>query len=419
MTAEPATGEAAGWTATGLLAEISGIGRDIERGGYTRPGFSTVEAQLRHWFIRCATELGLATYTDHNGNIWAWWGQPGTGAVITGSHLDSVPGGGAYDGPLGVASALAAVSRLRAAGKHPRKPLALAVFAEEEGSRFGVACLGSRLMTGATAPEQARALTDPGGRSLPQVFAEAELDADVIGADPAVLDRIGCFVELHVEQGRDLATRDEPIALATSIMAHGRWRIRCAGIGNHAGTTPMRDRHDPVVAAAAIIQQIRDLAAGRDAGDQHARATIGRFRTIPDGTNVIASAADMWVDIRADTDAAVSDLLDQVNRIAEQAAAAEGCTAEISQASYANQVLFDADLRDRLADILDQPPQIPTGAGHDAGILAAQVPTGMIFVRNPTGVSHAPQEAATEVDCEHGVAGLAAVLDQLADFGPA
>ncbi len=418
MTAEPVTGEA-GWTATGLLAEISEIGRDTERGGYTRPGFSPIEAQLRHWFLRCATELGLATYTDHNGNIWAWWGQPGPGAVITGSHLDSVPGGGAYDGPLGVASALAAVSRLREAGKHPRKPLAVAMFAEEEGSRFGLACLGSRLLTGATSPERARALSDSDGQALPEVFDEAGLDADVIGADPSVFARIDCFVELHVEQGRDLAERDEPIALATSIMAHGRWRIRCEGMGNHAGTTPMRDRHDPVVAAAAIIQQVRDLAAARDGDDQHARATIGRIRTIPDGTNVIASAADMWLDIRADTDADVSDLLEQVHRIAEQAAAAEGCTADISQASYAEQVHFDTTLRDRLADILDHPPQIPTGAGHDAGILAAKIPTAMIFVRNPTGVSHAPQEAAADTDCEHGVAALGAVLDQLAEFGPA
>lgn len=412
--AEDGTAETSGWTVTGLLAEIAHIGRDTERGGYTRPGFSAVEAQLRGWFIQRAEELGLGVETDRNGNIWAWWGTPGTDAVITGSHLDSVPGGGAFDGPLGVASALAAVSRLQATGRTPGRPFAVVAFAEEEGSRFGVACLGSRLITGATTPARARELTDPDGNRLPEVFAGAGLDPDTIGPDEAALARIGAFVELHVEQGRDLVDRDEPLALATSIMAHGRWRIRCTGMGNHAGTTPMRDRHDPVVAVSRIIEQVRDLAAGRDHGDQHARATIGRMHTIPGGANVVASAAELWTDVRSDTDAAVSDLVDHIKNIAEQAAASEGCNVEISQESYAPQVLFDATVRERMAAALDHPPQIPTGAGHDAGILAEKVPTGMIFVRNPTGVSHAPQETAADADCERGVAALAAVLADLA-----
>ena len=155
--------------ANALLAEIDSIGVDRERGGYTRPVFSPAELALRSWFRDHAVRRGLTVETDGNGILWAWWDVPGTAgaarrdAVVTGSHLDSVPGGGNYDGPLGVASALAAVDLLRDRGVRPVRPLAVAVFPEEEGSRFGVACLGSRLLAGAVSPDRVRALTDESG----------------------------------------------------------------------------------------------------------------------------------------------------------------------------------------------------------------------------------------------------------------
>jgi len=128
-----------------LLRDLEGVGADRFRGGYSRHVFTAPELELRAWFTEQAQRRGLDVEQDRNGNLWAWWGRPGPDAVVTGSHLDSVPGGGAFDGPLGVASALAAVDRLRAQGFRPRRPLAVVVFAEEEGGRFGVACLGSRL----------------------------------------------------------------------------------------------------------------------------------------------------------------------------------------------------------------------------------------------------------------------------------
>lgn len=142
-------------TVTGLMSDIAALGTDPIRGGYTRPVYSTAELDLRSWFIDQATQRGLAVETDRNGAIWAWWDISGSNrnnALVTGSHLDSVPGGGPFDGPLGVASALVAVDILRARGTNPTRPLAVVVFPEEEGSRFGVACLGSRLMTGAIDP---------------------------------------------------------------------------------------------------------------------------------------------------------------------------------------------------------------------------------------------------------------------------
>ena len=138
-----------GFDALDLLAEIEDVGRDRRRGGYTRHVFDDAERELRDWFVERAQRLELEVTTDRNGNLWAWWGEPGPDAFVTGSHLDSVPGGGAHDGPLGVVSALAAVEQLKAAGFVPSRPLAVVVFAEEEGSRFGLACLGSRLLSGA------------------------------------------------------------------------------------------------------------------------------------------------------------------------------------------------------------------------------------------------------------------------------
>ena len=163
-------------TVNQLLDSIKDVGRDAVRGGYSRAVYSTAELDLRTWFIEQALQRGLSVETDRNGIIWAWWGKPQDGALVTGSHLDSVPGGGAFDGPLGVASALAAVDILIARGKVPNRSLAITVFPEEEGSRFGVACLGSRLLTGAIDVDKARNLRDGDGNTFADVARLNGLD---------------------------------------------------------------------------------------------------------------------------------------------------------------------------------------------------------------------------------------------------
>lgn len=392
------------------LDEIAEIGRDEQRGGYSRHLFDAADLALRDWFRRCAQALGLDVEQDGNGNLWAWWGAPGADAVATGSHLDSVPGGGAYDGPLGVVSALEAVALLRADGFAPRRPLAVVVFAEEEGSRFGMPCLGSRLMVGATSAAAALARTDRDGVSLADAWRDAGFDPATAGPDPRRLAQLGAFVELHVEQGVDLEDRGEALAVASAIIPHGRWRLVVDGAGNHAGTTPMTGRRDPVVALAGVVLAVR--AAAVSAGGD-ARATIGRVAVTPNGTNVIASRAEAWLDVRAAADSDVRALLADTIARAEAAVAAERCTLTVVEESFSAVVAFDTELTDRIAGVLGGVPAIPTGAGHDAGILAAHVPSAMIFVRNPTGVSHAPGEGARDEDCEAGAAALAAVLREL------
>lgn len=394
-------------TVPSLLAEICATGADTQRGGYTRPVYSTAELDLRSWFLAHADKRGLDVETDRNGIIWAWSGGVGAGAIVTGSHLDSVPGGGAYDGPLGVASALVAFDLLAARGVEGRR--AIAVFPEEEGSRFGVACLGSRLLTGAIDPDRARALTDSSGTTFAEASRCAGIDPAHLGPDPETLCRIDTFVELHVEQGLGLVDLGRPVAVASSILGHGRWRLSFTGEGNHAGTTQMKDRSDPMVAAARLIVAVQQRA--RTIGG--ARATVGRMVPIPGGTNVIASRVELWLDVRHPDDAVTKFLVHDIAEAANAAARAEGCGVTMTEESFSSTVDFDAQLRDDLSAKLGDAPILGTGAGHDAGILKDHISTAMLFVRNPTGVSHAPAEAVEETDADAGAVALADSLQHL------
>jgi N-carbamoyl-L-amino-acid hydrolase len=396
-------------TVSGLMRDISGVGTDSRRGGYSRPVFSNAETDLRGWFIEQAGRRGLDVSTDNNGIIWAWW-DTATGtrrdAVVTGSHLDSVPGGGEYDGPLGVASALVAVDILKSRGLRPRKPLAIAVFPEEEGSRFGVACLGSRLLTGALDPNKARNLKDADGNTYADVAAANGQDPRFIGADHKTLQQLGMFVELHVEQGRGLADLRQPVAIGSSILGHGRWKLSVTGQGNHAGTTLMKDRRDPMIAAAKIMIGIRDTARNY----KDARATVGRLQPVPGGTNVIASRVDLWIDLRHPRDEVTAALVESIHLNAQVIAAEEGCAVSFGVESLSPTVHFDTGLRDRIRTLLPDAPVLDTGAGHDAGVLAGHIPTAMLFVRNPTGISHSPEELVEDADAEAGALALADTL---------
>ncbi|GGK06170.1 Zn-dependent hydrolase [Pilimelia anulata] len=384
-----------------LWDELAPIGRDAGTGGYLRYAFSPAERECRAWFAAQAAHRGLALDEDGNGNLFAWWGDPAAGgAVVTGSHFDSVPHGGAYDGPLGIVSAFLAVDLLRERGHAPRVPVAVAAFVEEEGGRFGVPCLGSRLLTGAIAPERAGALRDPAGVS----FAEA-LGAAPAGARPELVGRIGHVVELHVEQGRDLVYRDAAVGVGTAIWPHGRWRVALSGEPNHAGTTAMVDRRDPMLTAAYLV-----LAANKQARLRDARATVGRLAVAPNATNAVPERVTAWLDARAADAATLTALVDEVTARVAERAGRDGTTVEWTAESVTPEVGFDPALAARLAALLGGAPLLPTAAGHDAGVLSAHVPTAMLFVRNPTGVSHSPAETAADADCVAGIAALADVL---------
>ncbi|TDD86245.1 allantoate amidohydrolase [Actinomadura rubrisoli] len=392
-----------------MWAELLPVGRDAATGGYHRFAWTPPELACRAWFLDEARRRGLEVEHDANGNMIAWWlPRDGTrdGAVLTGSHLDSVPGGGAFDGPLGVVSAFAAVDLLRERGIPLRRPIGIGAFAEEEGARFGVACLGSRLLTGAIDPARARALTDGDGRTFAGVLHAAGLDPEAIGPDEDLLGRIGCYVELHVEQGRAL---QKPVGIASAIVPHGRWRFDFGGEGNHAGTTGLADRRDPMLPFAGMV------LAARDAAERNGTvATVGKVRVVPGGVNAIASSVTAWLDARGPADEAVRRTVAEVDEAARLAARPHRVSVDLAEESYTEIVDFNLALRDRVGKALGGVPVLPTGAGHDAGVLSSRLPAAMLFVRNPTGISHAPAEYAEPADCLAGVEALTAVLADLA-----
>jgi beta-ureidopropionase / N-carbamoyl-L-amino-acid hydrolase len=389
-----------------MLGELALIGRDPTTGGYVRDAWSAADLGLREWFAGEARRRGLDLREDRNGNLWAWWGDPSRQpGVVTGSHLDSVRQGGAYDGPLGVVSAFQALDVLRSRGVTPSRPLGIACFTDEEGARFGVPCMGSRLMTGLLGPDRARGLRDDDGDSLADVLAKAGRDPHALGADPETRAHVGVFVELHVEQGRALADLAAPVGVASAIWPHGRWRFDFRGQANHAGTTRLADRDDPMLAYAAAV------LAAREAAVRHGVvATFGKVRVSPNNANAIPGLVSAWLDARGPGEGEVRALVEELS--------APG-TAEVGEESWTPVVDFEVALRERVATAAargtgGRVPVLPTGAGHDAGILAsAGVPSAMLFVRNPTGVSHSPQEHAEDSDCAAGVRALAEVLEEL------
>ncbi len=392
-----------------MWADLDPVGR-ASSGGYRRFAWTAEDHTLREWFAGECAARGLDLVQDRMGNQWAWWGDPdadGPGVVV-GSHLDSVPDGGAYDGPLGVVSGLAALDALREKGFTPKRPIAVVNFGDEEGARFGVACAGSRVITGAMTAERALGLTDADGITMAEALRAAGRDPDAIGRDDETLRRIGQFVELHVEQGRALADLDpatSAVAVGTDIWPHGRWKIDLPGTANHAGTTALSDRRDAMLSAAQVV-----LAAREAATTNGCVATTGKIEVEPGGVNAIPSHVRLWLDARGADQNAVRATVSAV----EQAAARSGGT--MTEESWTETTRFDDDLSGRLRQILgEHTPMLGTGAGHDAGVLAsAGVSTSMLFVRNPTGVSHSPEEFAERDDCLRGVDALATVVQELA-----
>ena len=413
-----------------LWSSLADLGRDRTTGGYRRFAWTSADLACRDWFASQAADRGLTVEVDRNGNQWAWW-LPDSGesttevgaerrcgnALAIGSHLDSVPDGGAFDGPLGVISSLAAVDLLRARGWRPERPIVIANFTDEEGARFGIACAGSRLLTGQLDAEKARSLRDGGGVRLADAMAAAGQDPDALGRDDERLANISEFVELHIEQGRWLIDQDAPVGVASSIWPHGRWRFDFTGEANHAGTTALDDRRDPMLTYANTV-----LSARKKARLGGTLATFGKVSVEPNGTNAIPSRVRAWLDSRAPDEAALDAVVEQVVAAARERAERDGTAVEVVNESRTAIVEFDHGLRDKirktLTGVFGPVPQLPTGAGHDAGILAAELPTAMLFVRNPSGLSHTPAEHAETADCLTGVAALAEVVAQLGGVRP-
>jgi N-carbamoyl-L-amino-acid hydrolase len=391
-------------TAADLEARLAGLRPiGLSERGTNRLAWTAEDAAAGAWFAEQAAACGLRVERDAAGNRWAlpdapapWW--------AVGSHTDSVRDGGAYDGALGVAAAFAI-----AAAAPPRLSLAVVSFADEEGARFNTPTFGSRALTGVLDVDDALARRDAEGVALAEAMRDAGVDPDGLRGAPRALDRLRGFVELHIDQSRELETAGAPAGVVSALASRLRVRATLTGTADHAGTTPPEERHDALLAGARLVVAADALRAAADAP---LRTTAGRILVEPNALTAIAAQTTVWLDARAAAsptlDAFLAALRAEAARIAEATRVDIALTVE----SRSDGATFDPDLRARLrgADV----PELLCWAGHDAGILAPHVPAAMVLVRNATGVSHSPAEHVELDDAAAGATLILRTLESLA-----
>ena len=380
-----------------LFADVNEQGFSPE--GWTRAPWTPELRAAEQLVIDAAVAGGMVCEHDPAGNLWITDpNAPADGLIAVGSHLDTVPKGGAFDGVLGVVGGLVAVLALRAAGVPNQERLAVISFADEEGSRFNTPCFGSRTMVGTFGDEVADA-KDKDGISIRDVGPKRPADA------AGLQRRIAAYLEIHVEQGLALDPAGISLGIATSLSARGRWEWQVVGEANHAGTTPMAGRRDALVRAAEFVLAVQRAAVAHEGSV----ATVGRITPWPGGTNVIPGRCSGTLDVRAlnnaTRDAVVQALVEEFPDIT------------IEHKSTDDAAIFDpaliADLYAAANELGVSSMDLPSYAGHDAGTLAlAGVPSVMIFTRSPNGISHNPAEHSEESVCLDAVAVLAAALAQ-------
>ena len=362
---------------------------------WTRRSFTPLFLEGRAWLTERFAQAGLDVRIDPAGNLIGRWpaAEAATPVLMTGSHSDTVPGGGRFDGIAGVAASLAAVRAMRAAGHVPRHTIEVVDFLAEEPSDWGLSCIGSRGMAGDLGPREL-ALTGPGGETLASAI-------DRVGGSVAELSAarrtdVAGFLELHIEQGPVLETEGIPVGVVSAIVGIGRVRVRFAGLAGHAGTVPMAGRRDAGLALARFALAVRDEAR-RAGGNGHFTATIGVTRVEPGGANVVPGAAEAIVDIRAERDEAMARYVDTLHDVAAAAAAAEGCTVErIETLSLTTAVPCDeglqAIIRAAAGRLGHATRPLASGAGHDAAMVARFAPSAMLLAPSREGKSHCPDE---------------------------
>ena len=370
------------------LAGLDAIGRDGD--GWTRLAWTPEDDAAGAWFAEQAESVGLRVERDRAGNRWAvpsgagpWW--------ATGSHTDTVRQGGRYDGALGVAAAFAVAAAIDA-------PVAVMSFADEEGARFNTPTFGSRALAGRPAPDVLDRV-DADGITLRDASRLSPADLD---AAPEWRSRLRGFLELHIDQSRDLARAEAPYGVVTGLAARLRAVATLHGRADHAGTTPLDEREDALLAAARLVVAVNRVAQERDM-----RATVGRLVVEPNAPTTVPALVRVWLDARAahpsDLDRWLADL---------------GVPVEVQ--SRTDGVEFDSSVRAALASrspaaSLPAPtPELLCFAGHDAGILAEHLPAGMVLVRNAEGTSHAPSEHVELADAAEAASALARALERLA-----
>lgn len=386
------------------LGELDDVGIGPE-GAVQRLAWTPEDAACRAWFARQAQRAGLAVARDPAGNLWACPdADPPWHAV--GSHLDSVRGGGRFDGPLGVACGFEIARELAA-------PVAVISFADEEGARFNTPTFGSKALAGRLDLPGVLERTDEHGAMLGDAMRAAGVDPAALDRAPAGTSRLRGFFEIHIDQCTEVAAAGVPVAIVSSLAARRRLEVDVRGRADHAGTTPPAQRRDALTAAARVIVAAQDLASD----DSQLRITAARILVEPNAATTVAAHVKLWIDARGPQLDEIEAWQAGFERTA--AALAQGTRTEIGVqvASRSDAREFAAPLRAFLREaaegIVGGPvPEQVCFAGHDAGVVAERVPAAMVLVRNRTGVSHSPEEEIELADAAVAARVVARVIAQ-------
>lgn len=381
------------------IEELARIGA-TERGGLSRLALTDDDRQARDLLVRWMREAGLRVSVDRMGNIFGERAGAAPGPpVMIGSHIDSVPTGGRYDGQLGVLCGLEAIRALDDAKVRTRHPVTLVVFTNEEGARFQPAMIASGVMAGKIALEDAYNARDRDGRRLVDELERI----GYLGPEPCVPRPMRAYLELHIEQGPVLEEAGLSVGVVEGIVAISWSRLTIHGVQDHAGPTPMRIRHDALVAAAEVVSGLRRIATTLG-GD--IVTTVGSLTVHPNIVNAIPGRVTLSIDIRDPRTETLDRALPMVDTVVREACAREGVRHELEHYWRVPYTPFAPDVIDaveRAARTAGAPcRRMISGAGHDAQYMAAIAPAGMIFVPSRDGRSHCEEEFTPLDDIEHG-----------------
>ena len=385
------------------IEELGRIGQ-TPRGGLTRLALSDEDKRGRDWMVGRMREAGLSITVDQMGNIFGQRaGDPGLPPVMMGSHVDSVPTGGRYDGQLGVLCGLEVIRSLNDAKIRTRHPVALAIFTNEEGARFQPAMIASGVMAGKIALEDAYNARDKDGIRLVDELERI----GYLGAEPCVARPFRAYLELHIEQGPFLEEEGLSVGVVEGIVAIAWSRLTIHGVQDHAGPTPMRIRHDALVAAAEVVGGVRRIA--REMGGELV-TTVGNLVVAPNIVNAIPGRVTLSIDMRDPQDAALDRARTRLETIVREACEREGVRYELEHYWRVPYTPFDRgviDAVERAAGAAGaRHRRIRSGAGHDAQYMAAIGPAGMVFVPSHDGRSHCEEEFTPIDDIEQGATTL-------------
>jgi beta-ureidopropionase / N-carbamoyl-L-amino-acid hydrolase len=382
---------------------------------WTRISFDSEFLRARSWLKQEFQSAGLAVSIDAGGNLVGRLpgAEPGAAALVLGSHSDTVPSGGRFDGALGLLAALETAESIREQNISLSHPLEVVDFLAEEPGEFGLSCIGSRSWAGVLSASDLARQT-PAKLTLAAAIDLVHGTAKRLDAPVRTPDSVAAYVELHIEQGLVLTARKAEVGVVTAIVGIRRYQVNVEGRADHAGTTPMSLRRDALVGAAGFLREVDELARSRTADAPYLVATVGRLSVLPNAINAVPGSVSMILEVRSTDDEAMTQFEGALWKRVEAELRTRGLILSVSQLSQTRPTACSSVIQESIEQAAAKAgvrsTRLPSGAGHDAAFVARLAPVGMIFVPCREGRSHVPEEWAEPADCARGTQVLAETL---------